>query len=274
MVKLIAWNIARREEAWRHLVDSDYDIALLQEAAAPPADVAMQLDVDPDPWRTGGAGQRRPWRTAVVKLKDRVSVKRLEPKSMDESLPGELAVSRLGTLAAAVVSPAVGEPFTVVSLYAVWEKAHGATGSSLIYADSSVHRLISDLSALVDQRGGHRVLVAGDLNVLYGYGENGSEYWASRYATVFSRMSALGLSFVGPQAPAGRRAEPWPDELPQTSNNVPTYHTRHQTPATATRQLDFVFASGGLAERVRVRALNEPDNWGPSDHCRVEIEVT
>ncbi len=273
MVKLISWNIARSEEAWRHLVDSEYDIALLQEAAEPPIDIALKLDADPAPWRTVGAGRRRPWRTAVVKLSNRADMRRLEPKSMDESQPGELAVSRLGTLAAAVVSPAVGEPFTVVSLYAVWEKAHGATGSSVIYADASVHRLISDLSALVDQRGGHRVLVAGDLNVLYGYGENGGEYWASRYATVFSRMSALGLSFVGPQAPAGRRAEPWPDELPRSSNNVPTYHTRHQTPATATRQLDFVFASGGLAERVCVKALNEPDNWGPSDHCRVEIEV-
>jgi len=37
--------------------------------------------------------------------------------------------------------------------------------------------------------------------------------------------------------------------------------------------LDFVFASERLAERVRVRALNEPEEWGPSDHCRVEVEV-
>jgi endonuclease/exonuclease/phosphatase family metal-dependent hydrolase len=273
MVSLVSWNIARREEAWRALVDSDYDIALLQEAAEPPSDVSPQLDVDPAPWRTAGAGLKRPWRTAVVKLSNAVGVNWLEPKPMEEAQPGELAVSRLGTLAAAVVSPADGAPFTVVSLYAAWEKAHSATASRLIYADGSVHRLISDLAALIDQRGAHRILVAGDLNVLYGYGENGSEYWASRYATVFRRMSAIGLSFVGPQAPEGRRAEPWPDELPRTSNNVPTYHTRHQTPATATRQLDFVFASSGLAERVRVRALNEPDNWGPSDHCRVEIEV-
>lgn len=49
--------------------------------------------------------------------------------------------------------------------------------------------------------------------------------------------------------------------------------TSHQTPATATRQLDFVFASTGFAERVRVCALNEAHQWGPSDHCRVKIEV-
>lgn len=273
MMKMIAWNIARRDEAWRCLLDSNIDIALLQEATEPSVDVTRRLDVDSAPWRTAGAGLNRPWRTAVVKLSNRCRVQWLEPKSVEDAHPGELAVSRPGTLAAAFVTPPAGEALVVASIYAPWEKPHAITGSSWIYADGSVHRLISDLSVLIGQQKGHRILVAGDLNILYGYGENGSAYWASRYATVFGRMSALGLSFVGPQAPAGRRADPWPDELPRTSNNVPTYHTSHQTPATATRQLDFVFASSSLAEYVRVRALNDPGRWGSSDHCRVEIEV-
>jgi hypothetical protein len=25
--------------------------------------------------------------------------------------------------------------------------------------------------------------------------------------------------------------------------------------------------------RVRVKALNEPEKWGLSDHCRIEIDV-
>ena len=136
-----------------------------------------------------------------------------------------------------------------------------------------MHRLISDLSVFASKQSRQNIIVAGDLNVLYGYGEYGDVYWAGRYETVFSRMAALGLSFVGPQAPDGRRAEPWPDALPRNSNNVPTYHTKSQTPATCTRQLDFVFASQGLADRVRVSALNKPDQWGPSDHCRVEIQI-
>jgi hypothetical protein len=228
------------------------------------------LGVDPAPWQTG---LNRPWRAAAVKLSNHVGVQWLEPKQLADALPGELAVSRPGTLAAAVVTPCAGAPFVVASIYAPWENPDATTGSRWIYADGSVHRLISDLSALVGQQTGHRILAAGDLNILHGYGEGGSAYWASRYATVFNRMTALGLSFLGPQAPAGRRAQPWPDELPPESNNVPTYHTSRQTPATATRQLDFVFASAGLAEHVRVRALNEPRDWGPSDHCRVEIEV-
>jgi exonuclease III len=274
MLKMIAWNIARRDEAWRHLLDSDADIALLQEAAEPPADVARRLDVDPAPWRTAGAGLNRPWRAVIVRLSNRVGAQWLEAKPVADALPGELAVSRAGTLAAAIVTPSASGPFVVASMYAPWEKPHATTGSGWIYADSSVHRLISDVSALVGQQTGHRIIAAGDLNILHGYGEGGSTYWASRYSTVFARMTALGLSFVGPQAPAGRRAEPWPDELPVGSDNVPTYHTNHQTPATATRQLDFVFASAGVTEQVRVCALNELDRWGPSDHCRVEIEVT
>jgi endonuclease/exonuclease/phosphatase family metal-dependent hydrolase len=210
----------------------------------------------------------------VVRLSDRVDVRWLEPKSIETAGPQELAVSRLGTLAAAVLQPSSGEPLVVASLYAPWENPHAETRSGWIYADGSVHRVISDLSALIGQQSRHRIIAAGDLNILHGYGEAGSAYWGSRYATVFSRMSALGLPFVGPQAPAGRQADPWPEELPRTSKNVPTFHTAQQTPPTATRQLDFVFASTGLIPSVRVRALNEADQWGPSDHCRVEIEVS
>ena len=43
-------------------------------------------------------------------------------------------------------------------------------------------------------------------------------------------------------------------------------------PETATRQLDYVFASKELAGPLKVRALNAPEEWGPSDHCRIEIE--
>jgi hypothetical protein len=44
-------------------------------------------------------------------------------------------------------------------------------------------------------------------------------------------------------------------------------------PEDARDQLDFVFASEGFADHVRVRALNEVAEWGPRDHCRIEREV-
>lgn len=133
----------RRDEAWRYLLDTDADIALLQEATAPPADVALRLDVDPAPWLIVGAGLNRPWRAAAVNLLDRVGVQWLEPKPVADALPSELAVSRPGTLAAATVKPSASDPFVVASMYAPWEKPHTTTGNGWILpADGSVHRLI------------------------------------------------------------------------------------------------------------------------------------
>jgi endonuclease/exonuclease/phosphatase family metal-dependent hydrolase len=274
MVKIVSWNIARRDDAWRRLRECDSDIALLQEAAPPPADIAPEFDIDPAPWRTDGAGLNRAWRTAIVRLSDRVSVQYLDTKPIADAHRGDLAVSRPGTLTAAIVTPATGDPLVVASMYAPWEAPHHTAGSGWIYADASAHRVISDISVLIGRQGGYRILAAGDLNILHGHGEHGSDYWAGRYATVFSRMAALGLSFIGPQTPNGRAADPWPKELPLTSRNVPTYHATNQSPATATRQLDFVFASPGLARNAHVSAQNAPEHWGPSDHCRVQIEVT
>jgi hypothetical protein len=87
-------------------------------------------------------------------------------------------------------------------------------------------------------------------------------------------MEAIGLPFVGPQAPhGGRQANPWPDELPCDSLDMPTFHHSRQTPATASRQLDFVFASESLVDEIEVGALNDPNEWGPGDHCRLRIEL-
>ena len=49
-IRIVSWNIAQREDAWRALLDTDADIALLQEAPEPSADVANRIDVNPGPW--------------------------------------------------------------------------------------------------------------------------------------------------------------------------------------------------------------------------------
>ena len=273
-MKIVSWNIAGSTEPWRVLASTDASIALLQEACAPPPDVADRIETNPAPWHTPGADGQRAWRTAIARLSDGVSVEWIDAQPIEAARSGEFGVSRTGTLTAAFVTPPDIERFVVVSMYALWTRPHASTRSSWIVSDASAHRLVSDLSAFIGRQSGHRIVAAGDLNILHGHGEHGSPYWASRYATVFERMEALGLVFAGPQHPQGRQAEPWPDELPRGSLNVPTYHSAQQTPASATRQLDFVFASRGMADSVRVRALNEPEQWGPSDHCRVEIEIT
>lgn len=54
--------------------------------------------------------------------------------------------------------------------------------------------------------------------------------------------------------------------------NVPTFHTNRQSPATATRQCGLRLCLEYIAHRITPRALNSPEEWGPSDHCRVTIE--
>lgn len=265
---IYSWNICKSADAWRQLAESDGDVALVQEAVAPHTD--LNIEVDDAPWSTAGAA--RAWRTAVARLSDRVSIRARPCLSITEAETGQLVSCRAGTMAVADVHMPDDVPFIVVSMYAAWESP--AAKSSWIVADASAHRLISDLSLLVGSQRSHRIIVSGDFNILYGYGENGSPYWARRYMTVFDRMAAIGLRFVGPQSPNGVQADPWPTELPVDSKNVPTFRRHRRDPSTATRQLDFVFASESIADRVQTAALNRPEEWGSSDHCRVRIVVT
>ena len=71
-------------------------------------------------------------------------------------------------------------------------------------------------------------------------------YWSAREQTIFDRMGALGLQCVGPEAPHGRPANPWPRWLPRESENVPTFRRIGTSSADAEAQLDYVFASKSL----------------------------
>lgn len=264
MVRLISWNIAGRITPWSAL--TDVDVALLQEATRPPDGVTRETIPGAASWAIAGQTTRT-FCSAIARLSDRVKLAPIELARPGQREDHQAVVSRPGTLALARALLPDDEEIIVGSMYACWESA---IGSNWIYADASVHRLISDLSVLVGSQRGHRILVAGDLNVLYGYGEDGSPYWAARYRTIFERMEAIGIPLVGPQFPNGRRADRWPAELPGESLNVPTFRT---SSGAVCRQLDFVFASRELHDRLAVRALNAPDEWGPSDHCRIAIDL-
>ena len=137
-----------------------------------------------------------------------------------------------------------------------------------------------DLSTFVANadRAPHRILAAGDLNMDYGvdfgWRERGDlPLWYARCRTVWDRMDALGFEYMGPRYPNGRRADPTPAHLPSDTKNVATFHSTQSCPAAAQIQLDHVFASRGFHEVVGTRAMNDVDEWGPSDHCRLLIKV-
>ena len=79
--------------------------------------------------------------------------------------------------------------------------------------------------------------------------------WWDSDTGVFGDMMRIGLPLIGPHAP--------------------TFYSpiNGQVPSDAHLQLDYVFASRAIAHRLSVRALNDPTDWGPSDHCRIMIEI-
>ena len=297
MTTIVSWNINRSREAFPTLRAMGADLALLQEVGP---GVAEQMSDSIAGGPPGIAGNDH--RPVVAKLSNRVAVEpfRLTPLPLASLEKNEIAVSDPATLAAARVTPLrdgepAAEPFLVVSLYARWQVPHPRagqaptmrerrTGAIGIYADASAHRILSDLSTFIEHTNpaSHRILAAGDLNTIYGATENSRLEMPARAQTIFTRADALGLEFVGPRWPAGRRSEPPSDEVPPDTRNVPTYlipgrlRQMRETPADSAvcgNQLDYAFASRGFHERVRVRALNAPRDWGPSDHCRLVIEV-
>lgn len=213
----------------------------------------------------------------VVKLSDRVEIERFErvhPFTHPEA--HQVALSGIGTAAIARVTPIRGEPFIAVSMYARWAMPQKSVKTKWRNGmpDMAAHRIISDLSMFIgdEDPATHRILAAGDLNMSYGTDQVPPRSLLARQRTVWDRMDALGLEFLGPQYPPGRKADPVPGA--SDTPNVVTYHTTKQTPETACTQLDYAFASCGFHKAISVKALNGVDEWGSSDHCRVLIEIS
>ena len=129
----------------------------------------------------------------------------------------------------------------------------------------SAHRIISDISGFIAHTNpaNHRIIVAGDLNTIYGAVEGSALETPIRAQTIFDRMNAIGMEFLGPQWPdAERQADPPSIDAPLGTRNVPTYYSSRASLETARNQLDYVFASRGFHESISVRAMNGVDEWG------------
>ena len=283
VVKVVCWNIDKRIKPWYWLEQmakqGEADVAILQEAGHTPGNLIGTLKVDDKVFWHPLSFDRLP---LVVKLSNNVTVETYRQLPPIQRLPADaIGVSDIGTIAAAKVTP-VGKPdkwFVAVSMYARWLRSHPCGHKDWIISVNSAHRIISDLATFVGTTdpAKHRILAAGDLNMFYGAVGNtlSVPVWER---TVWDRMQALGLEFMGPQQPCGRPPEPGiePDDVPADTKNVPTYYDKSKQgcPKTAANQLDYAFASKGFHQQVTVRAMNGIEKWGPSDHCRLMITIS
>ena len=265
MVKVVSWNINRSAAGLQQLVAMDADVALLQEVPISGwewlAGLGDNVAVTPhQPWLPGGRRSYDRW-PLVVKLSDRVRLDWFEPRNpIHWPAVNQFPVSGIGTIAVAKVTPISDqEPFIAASMYARWREPHPTVGDKTwIHSDASAHRIISDLSIFISPRDGspHRILAAGDLNM----GFLGRFQSDGRMQSVLTRMQAFGMEYLGPHTSDGRTA--------------PTYHTGSENPSSASTQLDHVFASQGFHGGVHVMAMNGADEWGPSDHCRLVVQIS
>ncbi len=279
MIRLVSWNIARRIKPWHCLVEmaarGEADVALLQEAGSPPEDLKDRVRYEDDRFWEHSSHDRQP---LVVQLSDRVEIEWFRPVPPSRAVgKRELGSSDIGIMAAARVVPRgrQKDAFIALSMYARWTRAHPATGKRPgMHADLSAHRILTDMQAFMDYANPsrYRILAAGDLNLVYT--TTGRGPWFRRERLVWDRFEALGMEFLGPQVPNGRQSAARQPGTSTDTKNVPTYYTaRQKVAANAVRQLDYVFASRGFHEQVTAWALNDITEWGPSDHCRLLIEV-
>ncbi len=263
-MKIVCWNMAHSRRSWDALVQmADVDIALLQEASRVPDGLHQRVDVDHRLWPERHVASLG-YPSVVARLSDRVGVKFIKTGPMGDHFSHDFYTSEWGTLGPAIVTPIDGdESFILVSMAAAYNAFTQESGSpSRRECIGSVHRLISDLSRLVGRQS--RVIAAGDWAINPGWSAYPTSVWNQREAfhfrTAFDRMQALGFRLIVPE---GRRSD---------RGDVVTFSTMGSTPAQARTQADYVFATENIADRVSVHALNHPDDWGPSDHCRLVID--
>jgi exonuclease III len=236
-IKVATWNMDHhkrsldlRAEAWRYLTETIRpDIALLQEASPPLESRTPSLLV----WRE--ISKARKWGSAVIS-------RQWPLRSI------QLAVdSHPGAVAVAEVQVPDQDPLIVASMYGLLEYTQYET-YEMKYSVTSVHRMLSDLTAMFDSKEGRRFLLGGDLNI----SPQVSAPHSLRHKVVLDRIEAFGFL----------------DCLKAMHTEVVQTH-RH-TGSSVPWQEDYIFAGRGLREKlVSCDPLDEEEVWRLSDHCPV-----
>ncbi|MDE2744505.1 MAG: hypothetical protein OXI41_00795 [Chloroflexota bacterium] len=254
-MRIVAWNMQNKRQSWRFLVNrhQDFDFAFVGEACVPPLDAKRVADtakwnIPYETWELQPGEQRKQYRQEVLGIRAGWSIERLDRHEVVEaaspSLPPKHDRIFRRWHRVAVVSKA-DEQCCLVCVVS----GHGQV--------QSLPLLIGGVRTALEKQGhdpAMPTIVAGDLTT--------NEHYSPE---MFARMSEIGLPWAGPSG----------------ANYIHVVgRNRHQreTPESAHRRLNHVFVSAELADRVIVTALNDPCEdsdayWGPSDHCRILIDV-
>ena len=269
--RLLCWNMAHRKAAWPRLLELaesvGADVALVQEAGRPSGSVADRIvswprSEEPDEWHTWDRPDStgRHWCSALVTFPwSRMSLEGEPRTRLDAAKWDAPTISHPGQFAVGRVSTATGQSLTLVSLYGLWDTQ---PGKRWIFTEATLHRAVSDLTPLL--QAGERVVIGGDLNLLYGYGD--LDQWVVRGNTLFDRLATYGVEVVGPFRPDGAVLDDCPCAGGDSCRHVPT----RPDPSGRPWQLDWILSNMG-EDCFEMSVLEiDPDY---SDHAPVVVDV-
>ena len=240
----------QRKAAWEYLRGLETDYALLQEIV-PPRDWPPNRLV----FRKMEYGGRTQWGSAVVSY-DRPIQEVSECLSPHGKKAHRFHLTFPGTLAIAQIASDI----VLVSVYGMIDNG---------YAVTTVHRLLSDLTPLLDSKLGRRVILAGDLNVSTQLPEPDRK----RHRNLLERFATVGLvDCLDLERPARQLLRNCPCE------DIPCrhVHTHRHGRSGKPWQNDYMFVSKPLSSRVvSCRPVNEGDSiaWSHSDHRPLVLEI-
>ena len=257
IIRIVSWNMnhwarsaAERRAAWEFLRSLNPTYAVVQEAVPPP-----EFPADRCVYRPGGIGRRRPWGSAVVSFAGPIT-EVTSARSRFHKRATDIVHSHAGSAAVAATS----DDLTLISMYGVMDDG---------YAVTSVQRVLSDLTPLLDSEHGKRVVLAGDWNL----STQLEEPHRSRHRNVFDRLGTLGL--VDALSLGKPHREPLPG-CPCADNACRHVRTHRHRRSAKPWQDDYVYVSRSLAPAVTVCDPVEGgsvDPWTLSDHCPLVVEL-
>ena len=276
-MRIVSWNMnhcmrnaASRRRAWDYLRSGlRADIALVQEAYPASTETAVFQPIHL-------TKRQYAWGSAVVSFRPDLCLQARPRVPLtaiaDKAITGaELPDSHPGASAVADVVDAAGRfQFTVVSLYGQWE----SIADGRIYSCAKLHRMISDLTGVFAGIPKRQVLLAGDFNVTtqIAYGRQ-TQADTDGAAAVFTRLRAWGLKDCIEKTKASRpRMTDCTCPERETCSHVRTFRLKNRAASRPT-QVDYVFASDRLVDKVRCEVVQTDEAWALSDHCPIVLEL-
>ena len=257
-------NESLRQIAWDFLENSKIDIALLQESR--PTGHGKSIVFQESGIIDSRKGEPRylGWGSSIVsfgppikEIDNSSSPFSQTPAPLTRTFPGSVAIGEIQ----------IEKPIIVISMYGLIDRG---------YAETTVHRILSDLTPLIDRRNGKRIIIAGDLNITTQWSSKHKSFLRGRHEeclkrdrNLFERFEILGFKNVV----KNKDNKPLKDCECNDGINCRHVQTQRHSHSKFPWQNDYIFLSEDLRKLdYQVHVIDQEEIWKLSNHCPIIIE--